>query len=148
MAIPWQALGDEIVYTIIDETDGAPITLAIQRIEAQCIAAVLKGIAKVCTVDVDPEHVECLRAKRGIEQHRLDRITARVLKHNPIIMAEMPDGSSLIIDGNHRYVKAWMLGKPTIRCIFVPEKVWREYVVTGIPPHLAEKCTKLHSGIF
>lgn len=45
-------------------------------------------------------------ASRGIETEHLDRIGP----DGPGILCTLPNGESIVVDGNHRYVKRWRLG--------------------------------------
>lgn len=48
----------------------------------------------------------------------------------PIIQIESY-GEKFIIDGKHRYVKAFLLGDQLIRAYCVKPVIWRQYIVKG-----------------
>lgn len=48
-------------------------------------------------------------SNNGVEKPHLDRLTQEYLEH-PGILVDWSDGTSTIIDGNHRYVKRWLMG--------------------------------------
>lgn len=83
-------------------------------------------------VPTDPEMASLLIENSGIEQHRLDRLTAKHCLSTVIIIVEFPDGQHALIDGNHRYVKACQLKLPEMPAAIVKPALWREFVVTGL----------------
>jgi hypothetical protein len=44
----------------------------------------------------------------------------------------------LLVDGNHRYVKAAMMGVKLLPARVAPETLWRKFQVEGIPLEIAE----------
>lgn len=67
-----------------------------------------------------------LFAKRGLEEHRLNRIT---YPFPPILVAEMADATHLIVDGNHRYFRCYSLGMRECPAYIIPEAIWSECLI-------------------
>lgn len=90
---------------------------------------------------------------RGIEQHRLDRIDAHSLSEYPLTYCnlpkgpDLPNGAHLLVDGNHRYVKAAMLGMTEVPGRVVPENIWRRFQVGDVPIEIAEFFLAAPSGM-
>lgn len=83
------------------------------------------------TAFVDPEWAEWCKHNRGVEQHRLDRLTDADLKYPVVGMMvedkDSPDGMTyLMVDGHHRYVYAAMKKKPTINCLILSPRLMKQ----------------------
>lgn len=70
-------------------------------------------------VQIDAGFIPCCWKDRGIEKHRLARLTPDALKVPVLFMAE-PDGTHLMLDGTHRYVYAHTIGRRDILAFDVP----------------------------
>jgi hypothetical protein len=93
---------------------------------------------------VEKHFAEWAMENRGVEQHRLERITPTELV-SPLCYCEFPTPASLgggishlLVDGNHRYVKAAMMGVKLLPARVAPETLWRKFQVEGIPLEIAE----------
>lgn len=64
----------------------------------------------------------------GIEQEHLDTLTAARLDV-PVISVLWPDGSCLLIDGNHRYYRRWQLGYKTVWTYVLPPDLWEHFTM-------------------
>lgn len=141
-----------IVFTHFDEVSGAQTDVWVSGLidspECQDLEEVL--------VPVIPEHAELCAKIRGIEEHRLRRLLATAPRgatgkefpqYPPILLAQWPDGSYLNIDGSHRYVAARALGYEFILAKCVPETLWRQYQIDGLPTENQEAVLKSFSGI-
>lgn len=78
----------------------------------------------------------------------------RVAQCAPLTMLEIPealpppdDVSHLLIDGTHRYVAAWEHGAEGIRVKIVKRKLWKHFVVEGLPDETAASLLKQYSGL-
>lgn len=87
------------------------------------------------------------KLERGYEQHRLDTITQQVIDNHPVVFCQLPDGTHLMIDGTHRYIKAWDLGKRFILSYLVPEGVWAQFLLPVDENLTAEELLKQDSGL-
>lgn len=75
---------------------------------------------------------------RGIEDYRLERAmnTQRWL---PLLLAHMPDGTHLLIDGSHTYVARAVLGHRHAIGYVVPQELWCYYTIEGLPEEESEE---------
>ena len=121
----------EALFTWIDPDTHEQLTFAVDRLVA-AVAAL-----EIVLVPVDQEVAERYRRERGIEQHRLQRMTPDALQQ-PICLATMPDGTHLMIDGHHRYVYAASIQAHSIQAHLIPEETWKECLITDMP-HLSEE---------
>ena len=114
--------------------DGKFTTFCIDMFEAYIKATRMKPVE----LKIDPEFATFIREKRGIEQYRLDRLRGAALKI-PVIYVKWQDGTHLMIDGHHRYVKKvdrkdrYILGY-----LFNDPDVWNMFTVSGVPHHISE----------
>jgi hypothetical protein len=135
----------EVAFTYQDPDTGEVTTIAVERLARDPDLLALE----VFLIPVIREVAEEFLRDRGIEQHRLARITADDLDKYPMMIAIWPDGSHLTLDGHHRYVKAHNLGLPHAQARMIPETIWGRYVVEGVPELLdIEALAKSFSGIF
>jgi hypothetical protein len=81
-------------------------------------------------IPVDMEFVNFCLEHRGIEPHRLARLTTEICSR-PLLMCTQSDGSQLIVDGHHRYVRIGIDGGKQALAWILPERVWRPYTVAG-----------------
>lgn len=126
--IPWHNLGlREIVYTHRDPQSGVETTWAIGRLSTAALAL------PIVEIPVDHVFAEAIRRIRGLEAHRMARLTEVIVRTNPILLADMGDGTHNIIDGNHRYIKAHDLGHDWIAARLVPLDLSLEYQIEGLP---------------
>jgi hypothetical protein len=72
------------------------------------------------------ESTEVMMDRHGVEQDRLDSMTeAEALE--PVIVGQWHDGTSILIDGNHRRVYWAQRGKHELEGWLLPERVWRMF---------------------
>jgi hypothetical protein len=109
---------------------------------------------EIVVTPVEEHFAKWCMENRGIEQRRLDRITLQHLIISPLCYCEFPRPESLgggmahmLTDGNHRYVKASMLGMLALPARVAPETLWRKFQVDGIPVEIAEFFVENDSGI-
>lgn len=133
----------EAVFTHIGEDKTSVLCVASQRL----VAAPEFLELEIVRTPVDREFGRWAMENRGIEEHRLERITVAAIMTSPIAYIHMPDHTHLLVDGSHRYVKASMLGFQTILARVVPEEIWRKYEIEPMPLGLAKMFTSGFSGI-
>lgn len=63
----------------------------------------------------------------GVDQHRIARLDP-AHRDLPILVADMEDGTQVIIDGNHRYVRRWLDGFDCIEAYWLPKTIWSRYL--------------------
>ncbi len=71
----------------------------------------------------------------GIERPHLDRLKTHRLQE-PGIMVLMPDGTTILVDGNHRYVRRWQMGLKTMSFVRFTEAQARRSLL-AIPDELS-----------
>lgn len=116
----------EQVFIHFDEVDGRQTIFAVQRLIAHLKAQALAPVL----VDVDPDFAAWMRENRGIEAHRLDRLSQAVIDAaDPLVLVQLPDGQVLLVDGTHRFVWLAEHGQREAVAWIVPETIWRAFVV-------------------
>lgn len=122
-SIPWWTMAPrEEVFTW--HNSGNNVSFATDR-----LAKHLDEIqAEQILIPVDRIYAMTLPRDRGLEKHRLDRIPNDHKLWTPIMLLKM-DNESLLVDGNHRYYKAYLLGMPFIRAYHVDQDIWANYIV-------------------
>jgi hypothetical protein len=143
MGIPFEEAlaSSEVAFTHIFE--GIPTSILTGRLIKDPRYLTLP----VTTVAIDFEFAKFSLDYRGVERHRLERITTRDLVKYPVTMCEWGDGSHLLVDGTHRYVRAALWGRTRIRARLVPITFWKEYEIVDAPPLPEHILLKMHSGI-
>ncbi len=90
---------------------------------------------EVCEIPIDREQAAWIVKNNGVEPSRLAAITHRMLD-DPLLLARFPDDSSIMVDGNHRYVAAVAAGRQTIKAYIIDEKDWSGFLIEDMPPGL------------
>lgn len=121
-----------------DGPNGTVYTFDVDRIELR-VADV-----EPVLVQIDPKFACSQDLMGGLEAHRLNRIPNDITTWPPCTMCDMPDGTKLLINGNHRYRKAFLMGYKNILVRFVPQSVW-ELCMIDIP--LGQEALTGFSGI-
>ena len=133
----------EVSYVYQDPDTNEITVIAVERLARDPDMLALE----VFLIPVIPEVVIQFMQERGIEQHRLARITADDLEKYPMMIGIWPDGAHLTLDGHHRYVKAHDLGLLHTQARMIPETIWGRYVVEGVPDVDVDALSKTFSGI-
>lgn len=81
-------------------------------------------------IDLSTDLVESIESNHGVEQDRLDKILDRL--DNPIVIIKFEDQTHLVIDGNHRVVKRWRLGKDDAPAFIFEPGQWEDFLVTDM----------------
>ena len=129
----------EICFSHVDDIDGTVRHFAIDRI----VKAITLGqmTPRILEFPIDPMFAVYAMQHRGIEQHRFQRITPQDVAHYPVVLAHMPgvgkdtQGNHLIIDGSHRYCRAFQLGWKTLRGYELSPAMWEPFLI-DIPEEL------------
>lgn len=93
---------------------------------------------KFILASVDASHVEYLRINGGIEQHRLDRLK-EPYSSIPLIGIEWEDKTIMIVDGNHRMIKAYEEGRKDLKMVIFKFPFWENFL---LPEELTKKLVK------
>lgn len=81
------------------------------------------------SIDLSESLVAYIEKNHGVEQSHLSNVEHTI--DNPVVLVEFEDGTSLVVDGNHRIVKRWRKGlKSATAMVFKPDQ-WAEFLVTG-----------------
>lgn len=131
-----------------DLPSGAPIFQRICGETGEHICIDIEGLASACrSIRLEISMLAVLQSKAmdivyggRIDMRKLRRIPIEALK-KPCILIEVLNGPD-IADGNHRYVLAAAAKIPFISAYLVPERMWREYLVEGMPSITAEELKK------
>jgi hypothetical protein len=83
---------------------------------------------KKITADITPDFVVWAREKQGIEQARLDRLCEPYIS-KPCIGILWDDGSLHVVDGNHRMVRLFELGRKTTEIYVFAPQLWPSFVL-------------------
>jgi hypothetical protein len=85
-------------------------------------------------VVVDEEHAAHCVEQRGVEQERLDVLTANpeYLK-KPILFVHLPDDTHLLVDGTHRYVVYFALSMEMILAYMVEWEHAKAFIIEDMP---------------
>lgn len=133
MGIPYSSIDPfrTIAFTYVEE-DGTVTNFAITQLVAALSAAHAKGKIEPVHIPIEADFAQYCLTNRGIEQHRLDRLTEKHLEE-PLVFAQWAGGTQLLIDGHHRYVKHSQLGHEIAPAFILPEVLWRLFVIDDFP---------------
>lgn len=131
------------VFTHFDPETKEPMDLAIDLLLAD------KRVKRLGVIDVaiDREWAATCVRDRGIERHRLARLMDVKGEFDPIYYVHYGDGSKLQIEGVHRYVASYTMGRKSIRAKIIPLTVWKPYIISGLPRDTPEQLLNKFSGI-
>lgn len=138
-------ISGEIVFSHVDAHEGVLRHFAIERIVRDITNG--KITPQEILVPIDPKFAMYAKVHRGVEDHRLFRVTPADICNYPIVFAHFPGlgvdaEEHLLIDGHHRYVRAWGFGWSHIRGYSLPKDVWEEYLVYVPEEVLSSKSKK------
>lgn len=129
-----EPISGEIVFSHVDDKTNEVRHFAVERIERRL--KTMDVLPPVIEIPIDPIFAVFAIRARGVEQHRLERVTPQDICNYPIMLARIPEVGrdsaeidGLIIDGIHRYVKAAMMGWKSIRAYLMEREFWEEYLI-------------------
>lgn len=82
---------------------------------------------------ITEDHVDVICKMRGIEPDRVDRLTP-AYRDMPIIAVEMDDGTTLFVDGNHRFVRRHRDGFTNIKAFIFKDPFWKNFLINHLLP--------------
>lgn len=132
----------EVVFTHLEA--GVQTVYAVSRIERALETR--EGWGRLARVPVEAEFAGWLRDNRGVEQWRVERLHERALR-SPLLFAEQPDGSHLLIDGTHRYVALAERGERSTLAWLLTPREWREFTVRDAPTVSESALRAMPSGM-
>jgi hypothetical protein len=138
--IPLREVMTEVIFTwVTDPQKKVMRSWATQRMN-DAIPEIYRELIPIET-PIDPGYADWVKHNCGIEPHRLARITPQVLDTIPALFVSInPDNpyDGKLVDGNHRYLKAHMLGRTSLKLWVFPTDVAERFEVE-IPPELYDK---------
>lgn len=78
----------------------------------------------IVRMDITPDQVAICRQYHGIEEAYLNRMPLRFVDE-PGLICMFKDDTTLLVDGNHRFVYRGDNGYPYMSFYVIPEEVWR-----------------------
>jgi hypothetical protein len=135
-------LPTEKVFTWQDPDTLEELNFAVDRLNAWCVAAEVETVL----TPVEVEFADLFIRERGIEFHRVERMTFKDLLH-PVIYCCMPKGTHLLVDGHHRYVFSAMIGQTEQRAHILTQEQWEPFLISGMPTFVRENIISGFSGI-
>lgn len=131
-------------YTHIEECEGNKIyhfnASAIMRWLIKCVKEdkKLPDSIIVGKLDINKQYAEFIRRAR-LEKPKYDRLTAKQLDV-PILGVLMPNsGNTVIIDGNHRYVRRADRGDTWVAIYQIPFELAKPYLVIDVPKDIEDQ---------
>lgn len=97
-------------------------------------------------VPMDADFARYCVTNRGVEPHRLAQIEPPI--HTPILYVQWVDGKThLLVDGHHRYVRAYQCGYRTIPSYILAYAEWEKFLVEPFDRRLTpEEVLRARSG--
>lgn len=134
-----------IMFTYVDRITGDNIVFNVSDIQSD------PRVLKLATIQVrvEDDFAQYIMVNHGVEKQRIDRLlwsNTRDGGFKPILYAKMLEGSMLLIDGNHRYVAAYLLRHKTIAAKVILRATWKEHLVHGLPTETTESLKSRRSG--
>lgn len=130
MAIHYTRMGKyEHVFTHVDPDTKEWTNFAVSRLRQYLLA---RGQSLLRTSQLKRDLALRFIVERGIEMHRVFHLSEEQVRE-PIILLMMDDGTSLTVDGHHRYIRRFAENRETFDFYHVPKTIWRRFVVDGLP---------------
>ena len=136
----------DILFTHFDPVTKKELNFNVTRLLA---SPRTKRIAPTA-VSIDKTFALNLPQLRGLERHRVARLMHAIkdgVELDPLLFCMMPDGSALLVDGNHRYYAYATMNVWATAAKLLPETLWKKYLVEGLPPSKEEIVKAAFSGI-
>lgn len=93
-------------------------------------AVLTRKVAPFTTVcELNADLISHIERNHGIEAHHLQSIPNENL-NTPVLLVRFEDGTSLLVDGNHRVVKRWRAGLTEVSAICFDPGQWEDFLVT------------------
>lgn len=123
------------MFTWIDPGDGRLFTFNVWSM-AKYAATRPPSVERI-QFTIDPAHVAMILAHRSVDVSYARRLTLAELRV-PLIGVEMPDGTTLTVDGHHRYWRWFDLGMPDALMDRFAVDAYAEFLVTLDPAYEAQ----------
>lgn len=140
--IRWADMGSETIFTHFDPATGLQRIYAVDRLLAH-----LKAYQPYL-VPVDPEMARWMVEHRGLEAHRLARLTPEIVAAvPPVIFCRQADDAWLLVDGTHRYVWLAERGVKWILGYMAEPSDWEPFIVEPKPELTETVLRSTYSGL-
>lgn len=96
---------------------------------------------------MDERTYDICKRLRGYEQHRLDRMTVEIIDSQPVIFCLLEDAQTVMVDGTHRCIKAYDLGRRLIVGYILKKEDWEQFLMPVEEGISAEDLLKQDSGL-
>ncbi len=117
-------------YTFVASDTGEAIHIA-----SGCLLAFLRHVGEAIPtfeIELDPTVIAAMqRGDLGVEEDHALKLPEAALEA-PLIVCEW-GGTHIFADGAHRLWRRWKRGDTTFRAWVIPERMWRQFVVMGLP---------------
>lgn len=135
------------MFTHFDDTTDVETHFHVTSLRQRCDDMARRGVTfHIHKIELLPHWAEMILKVRGIEQPRLDR-AMRTEDYYPLLHVIMPDNTILLVDGSHTYVARFRKGHREVYSYVVPQPIWEDYVMDGLPPSTREELLNSFSGI-
>lgn len=91
---------------------------------------------KKATIEIPKSLVRKLHEAGTIDSLGLARAAQR--KDLPVILAEFPDGTSILVDGNHRVAYRYSIGLKDALAYLLQPQEWDPYLLKDLPPKIEQ----------
>jgi hypothetical protein len=120
-------LEPEPLYTFVDPVTNQHFTFATERIAKSLKIKLLPDVLVPIDFKYGSELLE-----GGLDGTELQRwINTRTLP--PITLLTFTDGKDIMVNGEYQYVAALVRGQTELLARRVPEVIWSEFLVVGVP---------------
>lgn len=138
MPIHYSRLSPTDEYFAWSGQDGVLLHFAVTRMNAYLAGS---GFP-VSTIGLTEELVTDVLRQNGIEPDHLERITPERMEH-PLLLLRWADETHVVADGGHRLVRRALSGIDHAQAWLVPERLWRRFVIDGMPGEATQWHTHL-----
>lgn len=140
--IRWRELGHETIFTHFDPETGEQRIYAVDRLLAHL------AVYQPYLVPVDPDMARWMVEHRGLEAHRLARLTPEIVAEAPpVIFCKQADGTWLLVDGTHRYLWLAEHGVKWVLGYMAEPSDWEPFIVEPNPELTETALRVMDSGL-
>jgi hypothetical protein len=119
----------EHAMRVVDEATADHPAAALERAGIEAINAVM-----------DPAHAEYVLRDCGIEDWKLERLCRPYLGW-PALAVELPDRTTLQVDGHHRLIRWWRAGRESYPLLRFRLGAWERFLL-DVPPSMREQLVR------
>ena len=127
-------LSDQIFQYINPDTNEY-IVFAATRLLVTLIKDARHDLVRISALTQD----QIKQIEPSIEEHRIETFDPHFAELPIVGCTWDVDKRTTIVDGNHRLTYNWRRGRREFKWFDVPEQMWREFLVLGVPRQSAEQ---------